>query len=158
MCRLRSRSCVREPLNDRVQETGHRVGVALRHAVARVAKQVPNGAGVGAGHAEARREGMAQVLPTELADAGTLERGSEHEAVELAPVERACVSAFGNTHSHVSREGSARRAASNVSLIGTTTGTAPSRRPFRRSALIVRGCELASQVPDLLPLGRALAP
>ncbi len=41
-----------------------------------------------AGHPQPRREGVPQVLPAEFANAGPLQRRSEDETVEFAPVER----------------------------------------------------------------------
>ena len=41
-----------------------------------------------AGHPQPRREGVPQILPAEFANAGPLQRRSEDETVEFAPVER----------------------------------------------------------------------
>jgi hypothetical protein len=48
---------------------------------------------------------MAQVLPPKTLDAGTLERGTETQAVKLAAVEWSVLGVFGKTHSLTSRDG-----------------------------------------------------
>jgi len=62
-----------------------------------------------AGHPQPRREGVPQVLPAEFANAGPLQRRSEDETVEFAPVERTASVRVREHHSPVRREGNARR-------------------------------------------------
>jgi len=58
--------------------------------------------------------------------------------VELVAIERAAAVRVGKTQGLFSRDGRARKTASSSSLIATVTGVMPSRRPFRRSAWMMR--------------------